>query len=68
MENAHFVWTQLKVYDAYKTQRSVVPPCALEEKESVLLTNTENSEKKEEANPEKKEEANPEKKEEANPE
>lgn len=43
IENAHFVWTQLKVYDAYKTQRSVIVPQTIEEKENLLLTNTEYS-------------------------
>lgn len=43
IENAHFVWTQLKVYDAYKTQISVILPQINEEKDSLLLTNTEYS-------------------------
>jgi hypothetical protein len=37
------------VYDAYKAQRSA---CAIEEKDSILLTNTQHSEKKDEVNPE----------------
>jgi hypothetical protein len=47
IENAHFVWTQLKVYEAYKWQRAAIQSCPTE-KDNFLLTNTENSEKREE--------------------
>jgi hypothetical protein len=42
-ENAHFVWTQLKVYEVYKSQKIKTQVYNFTEKDNFLLTNAENS-------------------------
>lgn len=42
-ENAHFIWTQLKVYEIYKTQKVGLKTNRLTEKDSLLLTNAEDT-------------------------